>query len=386
MIKVMTIFGTRPEAIKMAPLVKEMEKRKNVECVVCVTAQHREMLDQVLNAFNIKPKYDLNIMQKGQTLGDITTRALIALEEVIELEKPNIVLVHGDTTTTFVGALAAFYKQVDIGHVEAGLRTYEKYSPYPEEMNRQMVSCLADMNFAPTELSAKNLEKEGRKGIVITGNTAIDAMEYTVSEEYDNEIFDWIGKDRMILLTAHRRENLGDPMKNIFRAVDKLTKEYSDIKVIYPIHLNPVIREIADEILKDNEKVKIIEPLEVVDFHNFINKSYLILTDSGGIQEEAPSLGKPVLVLRDTTERPEGIEAGTLKLVGTDENVIYENAKTLLDDEKEYEKMSKASNPYGDGLASKRIVDEIIKKYEYLPKSNLQQRLSSFFPHTVSPV
>jgi len=364
MIKVMTIFGTRPEAIKMAPLVKEMEKRENVECVVCVTAQHREMLDQVLNAFNIKPKYDLNIMQKGQTLGDITTRALIALEEVIELEKPNIVLVHGDTTTTFVGALAAFYKQVDIGHVEAGLRTYEKYSPYPEEMNRQMVSCLADMNFAPTELSAKNLEKEGRKGIVITGNTAIDAMEYTVSEEYDNEIFDWIGKDRMILLTAHRRENLGDPMKNIFRAVDKLTKEYSDIKVIYPIHLNPVIREIADEILKDNEKVKIIEPLEVVDFHNFINKSYLILTDSGGIQEEAPSLGKPVLVLRDTTERPEGIEAGTLKLVGTDENVIYENAKTLLDDEKEYEKMSKASNPYGDGLASKRIVDEIIKKYE----------------------
>ena len=363
MIKVMTIFGTRPEAIKMAPLVKELNSRKEIECVVCVTAQHREMLDQVLNAFKIKPKYDLNIMQKGQTLGDITTRSLIALEEVIELEKPNIVLVHGDTTTTFVGALAAFYKQTDIGHVEAGLRTYDKYSPYPEEMNRQMVSCLSDMNFAPTELSKANLEKEGRKGIIVTGNTAIDAMQVTVSKKYKNELFDWIGNDRMILLTAHRRENLGEPMKNIFRAVDRLTKEYDDIKVIYPIHLNPVIREIADEILKGNDRVKIIEPLEVVDFHNFINKSYLILTDSGGIQEEAPSLGKPVLVLRDTTERPEGIEAGTLKLVGTDEEVIYKEAKLLLDDKKEYEKMSKASNPYGDGLASKRIVDAIIKKY-----------------------
>ena len=363
MIKVMTIFGTRPEAIKMAPLVKELNSREEIECVVCVTAQHREMLDQVLNAFEIKPKYDLNIMQKGQTLGDITTRALIALEEVIQNEQPNIVLVHGDTTTTFVGALAAFYKQADIGHVEAGLRTYDKYSPYPEEMNRQMVSCLADMNFAPTELSAKNLKKEGRKNIFITGNTAIDAMQVTVSDEYKNEMFDWVGNDRLILLTAHRRENLGEPMKNIFRAVDKLTKEYDDIKVIYPIHLNPMIREIADEILKDNEKVKIIEPLEVVDFHNFINKSYLILTDSGGIQEEAPSLGKPVLVLRDTTERPEGIDAGTLKLVGTDEKVIYDNAKLLLDNKEEYEKMSKASNPYGDGLASKRIVDEIIRKY-----------------------
>ena len=363
MIKVMTIFGTRPEAIKMAPLVKELNSREEIECVVCVTAQHREMLDQVLNAFNITPKYDLNIMQKGQTLGDITTRALIALEEVIETEKPNIVLVHGDTTTTFVGALAAFYKQADIGHVEAGLRTFDKYSPYPEEMNRQMVSCLSDMNFAPTKLSAENLEKEGRKNIIITGNTAIDAMQVTVNSEYKHEIFDWVGEDRLILLTAHRRENLGEPMKNIFRAVDRLTKEYDDIKVVYPIHLNPVIREIADEILKDNEKVKIIEPLEVVDFHNFINKSYLILTDSGGIQEEAPSLGKPVLVLRDTTERPEGIDAGTLKLVGTSEEVLYENAKLLLDNKEEYEKMSKASNPYGDGLASKRIVDAIIKQY-----------------------
>jgi len=363
MIKVMTIFGTRPEAIKMAPLVKELNSREEIECVVCVTAQHREMLDQVLNAFNITPKYDLNIMQKGQTLGDITTRALIALEEVIETEKPNIVLVHGDTTTTFVGALAAFYKQADIGHVEAGLRTFDKYSPYPEEMNRQMVSCLSDMNFAPTKLSAENLEKEGRKNIIITGNTAIDAMQVTVNSEYKHEIFDWVGEDRLILLTAHRRENLGEPMKNIFRAVDRLTKEYDDIKVVYPIHLNPVIREIADEILKDNEKVKIIEPLEVVDFHNFINKSYLILTDSGGIQEEAPSLGKPVLVLRDTTERPEGIDAGTLKLVGTSEEVLYENAKLLLDNKEEYEKMSKASNPYGDGLASKRIVDAIIEQY-----------------------
>ena len=363
MIKVMTIFGTRPEAIKMAPLVKELEKREEIECIVCVTAQHREMLDQVLNAFQIEPKYDLNIMQKGQTLGDITTRALIALEEVIETEKPNIVLVHGDTTTTFVGALAAFYKQTDIGHVEAGLRTFDKYSPYPEEMNRQMVSCLSDMNFAPTKLSAENLEKEGRKNIIITGNTAIDAMQVTVNSEYKHEIFDWVGDDRLILLTAHRRENLGEPMKNIFRAVDRLTKEYDDIKVVYPIHLNPVIRELADEILKDNEKVKIIEPLEVVDFHNFINKSYLILTDSGGIQEEAPSLGKPVLVLRDTTERPEGIDAGTLKLVGTSEEVLYENAKLLLDNKEEYEKMSKASNPYGDGLASKRIVDAIIEQY-----------------------
>ena len=363
MIKVMTIFGTRPEAIKMAPLVKELNSREEIECVVCVTAQHREMLDQVLNAFQIEPKYDLNIMQKGQTLGDITTRALIALEEVIETEKPNIVLVHGDTTTTFVGALAAFYKQTDIGHVEAGLRTFDKYSPYPEEMNRQMVSCLSDMNFAPTKLSAENLEKEGRKNIIVTGNTAIDAMQVTVNSEYKHEIFDWVGEDRLILLTAHRRENLGEPMKNIFRAVDRLTKEYDDIKVVYPIHLNPVIREIADEILKDNEKVKIIEPLEVVDFHNFINKSYLILTDSGGIQEEAPSLGKPVLVLRDTTERPEGIDAGTLKLVGTSEEVLYENAKLLLDNKDEYEKMSKASNPYGDGLASKRIVDAIIEQY-----------------------
>ena len=363
MLKVMTIFGTRPEAIKMAPLIKELEKREETECIVCVTAQHREMLDQVLTTFDIKPEYDLNIMKQGQTLGDITTRSLIALEEIIEHEKPNIVLVHGDTTTTFVGALAAFYKQVDIGHVEAGLRTYEKYSPYPEEMNRQMVSCLADMNFAPTKLSEENLLKEGRKNIYVTGNTAIDAMATTVKEDYENEILDFAKDKRLILLTAHRRENVGEPMKRIFSAINKLTSEYEDIRVLYPVHLNPIIKNIVDEYLANNDKVKIVPPLDVLDFHNIINKSYLILTDSGGIQEEAPSLGKPVLVLRDTTERPEGIDAGTLKLVGTKEEDIIRETKELLDNNKKYEKMSKASNPYGDGHASERIVDAIIEKY-----------------------
>ena len=363
MIKVMTIFGTRPEAIKMAPLIKELEKREETECIVCVTAQHREMLDQVLTTFDIKPQYDLNIMKQGQTLGDITTRSLIALEEIIEHEKPNIVLVHGDTTTTFVGALAAFYKQVDIGHVEAGLRTYEKYSPYPEEMNRQMVSCLADMNFAPTKLSEENLLKEGRKNIYVTGNTAIDAMATTVKEDYENEILDFAKDKRLILLTAHRRENVGEPMKRIFSAINKLTSEYEDIRVLYPVHLNPIIKNIVDEYLANNDKVKIVPPLDVLDFHNIINKSYLILTDSGGIQEEAPSLGKPVLVLRNTTERPEGIDAGTLKLVGTKEEDIIRETKELLDNNKKYEKMSKASNPYGDGHASERIVDAIIEKY-----------------------
>lgn len=364
MIKVMTIFGTRPEAIKMAPLVMELKTRENIETVVCVTAQHREMLDQVLDTFNIIPDYDLNIMKKGQTLTEITSRVLTKLEEVIRKEKPNIVLVHGDTTTTFAGALAAFYNQISIGHVEAGLRTYNKYSPFPEEMNRQMVSCMADMNFAPTSVSYNNLIKQNidKSTIYITGNTAIDAMKFTVSENYNNPILDWVGESRMLLLTAHRRENLGEPMKNIFRAIKKIVDEYKDVKVIYPIHLNPMIREIANEILKDNDRIKIIEPLEVVDFHNFINKSYLILSDSGGIQEEAPSLGKPVLVLRDTTERPEGIGAGTLKLVGTDCETIYNETKKLLDDTEEYNKMSMANNPYGDGFASKKIVDAIIKK------------------------
>ena len=366
MIKVMSIFGTRPEAIKMAPLVKELEKRKEIESIVCVTAQHREMLDQVLNTFDIKPDYDLNIMKQGQSLADVTTRALVGLEEVIKEVKPDIVLVHGDTTTTFAGALAAFYNQVAIGHVEAGLRTYDKYSPYPEEMNRQMVDRLSDMYFAPTEISKDNLLKENidESKIYITGNTAIDAMSTTVDENYTHPELDWINAgERMILLTAHRRENLGEPMRHIFRAIKRVVDEFSDVKVIYPIHMNPKVREVANEVFGDADRVKLIEPLEVFDFHNFQNKSYIILTDSGGIQEEAPSLGKPVLVLRDTTERPEGIKAGTLKLVGTDEDVIYEETKKLLLDKKEYEKMSKASNPYGDGHASERIVDAIIQYF-----------------------
>ena len=366
MIKVMSIFGTRPEAIKMAPLVKELERRKEIESIVCVTAQHREMLDQVLNTFDIKPDYDLNIMKQGQSLADVTTRALVGLEEVIKEVKPDIVLVHGDTTTTFAGALAAFYNQVAIGHVEAGLRTYDKYSPYPEEMNRQMVDRLSDMYFAPTEISKDNLLKENidESKIYITGNTAIDAMSTTVDEKYTHPELDWIKPgERMILLTAHRRENLGEPMRHIFRAIKRVVDEFSDVKVIYPIHMNPKVREVANEVFGDADRVKLIEPLEVFDFHNFQNKSYIILTDSGGIQEEAPSLGKPVLVLRDTTERPEGIKAGTLKLVGTDEDVIYEETKKLLLDKKEYEKMSKASNPYGDGHASERIVDAIIQYF-----------------------
>ena len=366
MIKVMSIFGTRPEAIKMAPLVKELERRKEIESIVCVTAQHREMLDQVLNTFDIKPDYDLNIMQQGQSLADVTTRALVGLEEVIKEVKPDIVLVHGDTTTTFAGALAAFYNQVAIGHVEAGLRTYDKYSPYPEEMNRQMVDRLSDMYYAPTEISKNNLLKENidESKIYITGNTAIDAMSTTVDENYTHPELDWIKPgEKMILLTAHRRENLGEPMRHIFRAIKRIVDEFSDVKVIYPIHMNPKVREVANEVFGDADRVKLIEPLEVFDFHNFQNKSYIILTDSGGIQEEAPSLGKPVLVLRDTTERPEGIKAGTLKLVGTDEDVIYEETKKLLLDKKEYEKMSKASNPYGDGHASERIVDAIIQYF-----------------------
>lgn len=364
-IKVMSIFGTRPEAIKMAPLIKELEKRGKIESIVCVTAQHREMLDQVLETFDIKPDYDLNIMKQGQTLSEITTRALNGLEEVIKSVKPDIVLVHGDTTTTFAGALAAFYNQVAIGHVEAGLRTYDKYSPYPEEMNRQMVDCMTDMYFAPTELSKQNLLKQNidELKIYVTGNTAIDAMKTTVKEDYNHSVFEWIGKSRMILLTAHRRENLGEPMRNIFKGIKRAINEMDDVKVVYPIHLNPKVREVAHEIFGDDDKIKFIEPLEVFDFHNFQKKAYLILTDSGGIQEEAPSLGKPVLVLRDTTERPEGIMAGTLKLVGTDEEVIYNETLKLLNDEEEYEKMSKASNPYGDGNASVRIVDAIEKEF-----------------------
>lgn len=364
-IKVMTVFGTRPETIKMAPLVKELKKREEIETVVCVTAQHRQMLDQVLNAFHIVPDYDLDIMKQGQTLSDITSRVLQGMESVIKEVKPDIVLVHGDTTTTFAGALAAFYSQVAIGHVEAGLRTYNKYSPFPEEANRQFVGNIADMNFAPTEQSKNNLLREGKNPdtIVVTGNTAIDALNTTVRDEYRDEITDWVGEDRMIMLTAHRRENLGEPMRNMFRAIKRIIEKYEDIKVVYPVHLNPIVVQTAEEVLGACDRVKLIKPLEVVEFHNLLNKSYLILTDSGGIQEEAPSLGKPVIVLRDTTERPEGIAAGTLKLAGTDEEVIFEMIDELLSDEKEYERMSKASNPYGDGKASARIVDAIIEKF-----------------------
>lgn len=363
-IKVMSIFGTRPEAIKMAPLVKELERRKKIESIVCVTAQHRQMLDQVLETFNIKPDYDLNIMKQGQSLSEITSRALTGLESVIKDVKPDIVLVHGDTTTTFAGALAAFYNQVAIGHVEAGLRTYDKYSPFPEEMNRQMVDCMTDLYFAPTTVSKENLLKEDiqEEKIFVTGNTVIDAMSTTVKNDYTHPELEWIKpNEKMILLTAHRRENLGEPMRHIFKAIRRIVDEFDDVKVIYPIHLNPLVRSVANEVFAGCDKVKLIEPLEVFDFHNFQNKSYIILTDSGGIQEEAPSLGKPVLVLRDTTERPEGISAGTLKLVGTNEETIYNETKKLLTDNKEYEKMSHASNPYGDGHASERIVDAIIK-------------------------
>lgn len=364
-IKVMTIFGTRPEAVKMAPLIKELKSRKEINCIVCVTAQHREMLDQVLNAFNIIPEYDLDIMKKGQSLSEITNKVLTKLEEVIKKEKPNIILVHGDTTTTFAGALAAYYCKTDIGHIEAGLRTNNKYSPYPEEMNRQMVGVLADIHFAPTLESKQNLLSEGKKeeNIYVTGNTVIDALKTTVDCNYSNEILDWVDNDKLILLTAHRRENLGNPMRNIFKAIKRIVEEIPNIKVIYPIHLNPIIKEIAKEELENNDKIKLINPLEVIDFHNFMNKANIILTDSGGIQEEAPSLGKPVIVLRDTTERPEGIKAGTLKLVGTDEEKIYQTVKCLLSNQKEYEKMSKASNPYGDGNASKKIANIIIKRY-----------------------
>ncbi len=364
-IRVMSIFGTRPEAIKMAPLVKELERREEIESIVCVTAQHREMLDQVLETFEIVPDYDLDIMKQGQSLSDITTRALIGVDGVIKEAKPDIVLVHGDTSTTFAGGLAAFYNQVAIGHVEAGLRTYNKYSPYPEEMNRQMVDCMTDMYFAPTALSKDNLIKENvdESKIYITGNTAIDAMSTTVKQSYSHPQLDWLGGDKMILLTAHRRENLGDPMRSIFRGIRRVLDEVEGIKVIYPIHKNPLVRAVADEIFGDCDRVKLIEPLEVFDFHNFQNVAHLILTDSGGIQEEAPSLGKPVLVLRDTTERPEGIAAGTLKLVGTDADAIYRETMRLLTDSREYERMSRASNPYGDGHASERIADAIIAKF-----------------------
>ena len=356
---VMLVFGTRPEAIKMCPLVNELKTREKIKTVVCVTGQHRQMLDQVLDAFGVTPDYDLSIMKDKQTLFDITTNILNGIGSVLDTVKPDVVLVHGDTSTTFVTALACFYKQIPVGHVEAGLRTYNIYSPYPEEFNRQAVGIVAKYNFSPTEMSKNNLLKEGKDpaSIYVTGNTAIDALKTTVREGYTHPELEWAADSRLIMITAHRRENLGEPMHNMFRAIRRVMEEHPDVKAIYPIHMNPVVRKAADEELGDFDRIRIIEPLEVLDFHNFLARSYMILTDSGGIQEEAPSLGKPVLVMRDTTERPEGIEAGTLKLVGNDEKVIYDNFRLLLEDKSAYEAMAHASNPYGDGLACKRIAD-----------------------------
>ena len=362
--KVMLVFGTRPEAIKMCPLVNELKKREELQTVVCVTGQHRQMLDMVLEAFDVTPDYDLSIMKDKQTLFDVTTNILNRIKEVLEKEKPDVVLVHGDTSTTFVTALACFYLQIPVGHVEAGLRTYNIYSPYPEEFNRQAVSIISKFNFAPTELSKQNLLKEGKNpdSIYVTGNTAIDALKTTVRENYTHPELEWAkGQSSLIMITAHRRENLGEPMRHMFKAIRRVMDEHPDVKAIYPIHMNPAVREIANEYLGDDDRIHIIEPLDVLDFHNFLSRSYLILTDSGGIQEEAPSLGKPVLVMRDTTERPEGIAAGTLKLVGTEEETIYKEFSRLLSDKDEYEAMSKASNPYGDGHACERIADVLCK-------------------------
>lgn len=357
--KIMLVFGTRPEAIKMCPLVNELKKRKSIETVVCVTGQHRQMLDQVLEAFSVVPDYDLSIMKDKQTLFDVTVNILERIKTVLEEVKPDVVLVHGDTSTTFVTALACFYLQIPVGHVEAGLRTYNIYSPYPEEFNRQAVSIISQYSFAPTELSRQNLLKEGKnpESIYVTGNTAIDALKTTVRADYTHPELEWADGSRLIMITAHRRENLGEPMRHMFKAIRRVMDEHPDVKAIYPIHMNPVVREIAQEYLGDDDRIHIIEPLDVLDFHNFLSRSYLILTDSGGIQEEAPSLGKPVLVMRDTTERPEGIAAGTLKLVGTEEETIYKEFSRLLSDKDEYEAMSKASNPYGDGHACERIAD-----------------------------
>lgn len=363
--KIMTIFGTRPEAIKMAPLVLEMQKDEEIEPIVVVTAQHREMLDQVLETFNITPDYDLNIMKAGQTLSEVTGRVIEGLESVIKEVKPDMILVHGDTTTTFAGSLAAFYNEVDIGHVEAGLRTHNKYSPFPEEANRQMTGVLADLHFSPTEDARQNLLDENKdpKYISVTGNTAIDALKTTVDENYHSDIIEKHKDNKVILLTAHRRENIGQPMHNIFGAVRQLVDEFENVTVVYPMHKNPKVREIAEQYLGNHDRVELIEPLDVLDFHNFAAKSHLILTDSGGVQEEAPSLGKPVLVLRDTTERPEGVKAGTLKLAGIEQENIYQLAKELLTDDEKYQAMAQTNNPYGDGQASKRICENI--KYYY---------------------
>ena len=369
--KVMLVFGTRPEAIKMCPLVNELKTRKSLQTVVCVTGQHKEMLTQVLETFDVVPDYNLSIMKEGQTLFDITTNILHGIKEVLEKEKPDVVLVHGDTSTTFVTALACFYLQIPVGHVEAGLRTHNIYSPYPEEFNRQAVSIVSKYNFAPTRLAMKNLLDEGKdpKSIYVTGNTVIDAMAHTIKKDYTHPELDWVGKDKLIFITAHRRENLGQPMHNMFRAIRRVLDEHPDCKAVYPIHMNPIVRKAADEELGDCDRIHIIDPIEVFDCHNFEARSYLILTDSGGIQEEAPAYGVPVLVMRDTTERPEGVEAGTLKLVGTSEEVIYNEFTKLLTDEKEYHKMAHAANPYGDGHACKRIAD-ILEGKNYKPFLN----------------
>lgn len=361
--KVMLVFGTRPEAIKICPLVKELKKHPEVfEVKVCVTGQHRQMLDQVLDIFEVVPDYDLSIMKKEQTLFDITTNILSEIKGVLLKEKPDIVLVHGDTSTTFVTALACYYLRINVGHVEAGLRTHNIYSPYPEEFNRSAVGIISNLNFAPTKVARDNLLAEGKdpSTVFITGNTVIDALATTVVKDYHNRNMDWASDSKLILLTAHRRENLGEPMHQMFRAIRKIVDERDDVKVIYPIHMNPVVREAAQQELGDDDKIRIIEPLDAVDFHNFMARSYIILTDSGGIQEEAPSLGKPVLVMRNTTERPEGIEAGTAKLVGTSEANIYKEIKLLLDSDEEYKKMSHATNPYGDGHACERIANILI--------------------------
>ena len=357
--KIILVFGTRPEAIKMCPLVNELKTRKNIETIVCVTGQHRQMLDQVLETFNVVPDYDLSIMKERQTLFDITTNIMNSIKQVLDKEKPDVVLVHGDTSTTFVTALACFYLQIPVGHVEAGLRTYNINSPYPEEFNRQAVSIISQYNFAPTDKSKQNLIREGKdvNKIWVTGNTVIDALKTTIKENYTHPELEWAKDSRLIFITAHRRENLGEPMHNMFRAIRRVMEEHKDIKVLYPIHMNPVVRNAAEEELGGLDRIHICEPVEVFDCHNLMANSYMILTDSGGIQEEAPSLGKPVLVMRDTTERPEGVEAGTLKLVGTDEEVIYQNFKDLIENQEAYNKMAHAANPYGDGKACKRIAD-----------------------------
>jgi UDP-N-acetylglucosamine 2-epimerase (non-hydrolysing) len=361
--KIMVVFGTRPEAIKMCPLVKELRKHENIETIVCVTGQHRQMLEQVLKAFEVVPKYDLAIMKDRQTLFDVTTNVLLGMKEILEKEKPDVILVHGDTSTTFATSLAAFYLEMPIGHVEAGLRTYNLAAPFPEEFNRQGVGIIAKYHFAPTTTARDNLIREGKKSesIYVTGNTVIDALQTTIFPSYTHPILDWAKGSRLVMLTAHRRENLGRPLYNIFEGIKRTIDEVEDVKVIYPIHLNPIVRKTAEDVFGDHPRMKMIEPLDVLDFHNFMYRSYMILTDSGGIQEEAPALGKPVLVMRDTTERPEGIEAGTLKLVGTDADVIHKEFLRLLTDPEAYDEMSRASNPYGDGTACRQITEILLR-------------------------